>query len=59
MRSRSMKRGALLAAKVTVSLALLSYLFATSDLRALEERVRTAESRSRVDGARSGMCSGS
>jgi uncharacterized protein (TIRG00374 family) len=38
-----MKRGALLAAKVTVSLGLLSYLFATSDLRALEERVRTAD----------------
>jgi uncharacterized protein (TIRG00374 family) len=38
-----MKRGALLAAKVTVSLALLGYLFATSDLRALEERVRTAD----------------
>ena len=43
MRSRPMKRGALLAAKVTVSLALLAYLFATSDLRALEERVRTAD----------------
>jgi uncharacterized protein (TIRG00374 family) len=38
-----MKRGALLAAKVTVSLVLLGYLFATSDLRALEERVRTAD----------------
>jgi uncharacterized protein (TIRG00374 family) len=38
-----MKRGTLLAAKVTVSLALLTYLFATSDLRALEERVRTAD----------------
>ena len=38
-----MKRGALLAAKVTVSLGLLFYLFATSDLRALEERVRTAD----------------
>jgi len=43
MRSRSMKRGALLATKVAVSLALLVYLFATSDLRALEERVRTAD----------------
>jgi uncharacterized protein (TIRG00374 family) len=43
MRSRPMKRGALLAAKVSVSLALLAYLFATSDLRALEERVRTAD----------------
>jgi len=38
-----MKHGTLLAAKVTVSLALLAYLFATSDLRALEERVRTAD----------------
>jgi uncharacterized protein (TIRG00374 family) len=38
-----MKRGALLAAKVGVSLALLAYLFATSDLRALEDRVRTAD----------------
>ncbi len=38
-----MKRGALLAVKVTVSLALLAYLFATSDLQALEERVRTAD----------------
>ena len=38
-----MKRGALLAVKVAVSLALLVYLFATSDLQALEERVRTAD----------------
>ena len=38
-----MKRGVLLAVKVTVSLALLVYLFATSDLQALEERVRTAD----------------
>jgi len=38
-----MKRGALLAAKVAVSLALLAYLFATSDVRALEERVRSAD----------------
>jgi uncharacterized protein (TIRG00374 family) len=38
-----MKRGVLLAAKVAVSLALLTYLFATSDLQALEERVRTAD----------------
>jgi len=43
MRSRPMKRGALLAVKVAVSLALLAYLFATSDLQALEERVRTAD----------------
>jgi len=43
MRSRSMKRGALLAAKLAVSLALLAYLFATSDVQALEERVRTAD----------------
>ena len=38
-----MKRGALLAVKVVVSLALLVYLFATSDLQALEERVRSAD----------------
>ncbi len=38
-----MKRGVLLAVKVAVSLALLVYLFATSDLQALEERVRTAD----------------
>jgi glycosyltransferase 2 family protein len=38
-----MKRGALLAAKVAVSLLLLAYLFATSDVRALEERVRAAD----------------
>jgi uncharacterized protein (TIRG00374 family) len=38
-----MKRGALLAVKVTVSLVLLGYLFATSDLQALEARVRTAD----------------
>jgi uncharacterized protein (TIRG00374 family) len=38
-----MKRGGLLAFKVAVSLALLVYLFATSDLQALEERVRTAD----------------
>lgn len=38
-----MKRGGLLAIKVGVSVALLVYLFATSDLQALEERVRTAD----------------
>jgi len=38
-----MKRGALLATKVAVSLLLLAYLFATSDVQALEERVRTAD----------------
>jgi uncharacterized protein (TIRG00374 family) len=38
-----MKRTLLVAAKVAVSLALLAYLFATSDLQALEERVRTAD----------------
>ncbi len=38
-----MKRGVLLAVKVAVSLALLVYLFATSDLEALEERVRAAD----------------
>ncbi len=38
-----MKRGALLAVTVAVSLALLVYLFATSDLEALEERVRAAD----------------
>ncbi len=38
-----MKRGVLLAVKVAMSLALLVYLFATSDLQALEERVRTAD----------------
>jgi uncharacterized protein (TIRG00374 family) len=39
----SMKRLALLGAKIAVSLALLAYLFATTDLRALEQRVRTAD----------------
>jgi hypothetical protein len=38
-----MKRGALAGAKVAVSLALLAYLFSITDLRALEERVRTAD----------------
>jgi len=38
-----MKRGALLAAKVAVSLLLLAYLFATSDAQALEARVRAAD----------------
>src|SRR6266571_2097643 len=40
---RSMKRGALLAAKVGVSLALLIYLFSTTDLSALESRVRSGD----------------
>ncbi len=39
----SMKRLALLGAKIAVSLALLTYLFSTTDLRALEERVRSAD----------------
>ncbi len=38
-----MKRGALLAAKVGVSLALLIYLFSTTDLSALESRVRSGD----------------
>jgi hypothetical protein len=38
-----MKRLALLGAKIAVSLALLTYLFSTTDLRALEERVRSAD----------------
>ncbi len=38
-----MKRAALLAVKIGVSLALLTYLFSTTDLHALEERVRTAD----------------
>jgi uncharacterized protein (TIRG00374 family) len=38
-----MKRSLLVVAKVAVSLALLVYLFATSDLQALEERVRAAD----------------
>jgi uncharacterized protein (TIRG00374 family) len=38
-----MKRLALLGAKITVSLALLIYLFSTTDLRALEGRVRSAD----------------
>jgi uncharacterized protein (TIRG00374 family) len=38
-----MKRGALAGAKVAVSLALLAYLFSITDLRALEERLRTAD----------------
>jgi hypothetical protein len=38
-----MKRAALLTIKIGVSLALLGYLFSTTDLRALEERVRTAD----------------
>ncbi len=39
----SMKRLALLGAKIAVSLALLTYLFSTTDLRALENRVRAAD----------------
>ncbi len=38
-----MKRLALLGAKIAVSLALLTYLFSTTDLRALEGRVRSAD----------------
>jgi uncharacterized protein (TIRG00374 family) len=38
-----MKRAALLSIKIGVSLALLAYLFRTTDLHALEERVRTAD----------------
>ncbi len=43
MAAHIMKRAALLAVKIGVSLALLTYLFSTTDLRALEERVRTAD----------------
>jgi uncharacterized protein (TIRG00374 family) len=38
-----MKRTALVAVKVAISTALLAYLFWTTDLHALEERVRTAD----------------
>jgi glycosyltransferase 2 family protein len=38
-----LKTQLLLAAKVTVSLALLAYLFSTTDLAALKERVRTGD----------------
>jgi glycosyltransferase 2 family protein len=38
-----MKRTALLGAKVAVSAALLAYLLSTTDLRAIEERVRAAD----------------
>ncbi len=38
-----MKRLALLGAKIAVSVALLAYLLSTTDLRALEERVRAAD----------------
>ncbi len=38
-----MKRATLLTLKIGVSLALLAYLFSTTDLRALEDRVRTAD----------------
>jgi uncharacterized protein (TIRG00374 family) len=38
-----MKRGLLLAAKIGVSIALLAYLLYTTDLGALEDRLRTAD----------------
>jgi glycosyltransferase 2 family protein len=38
-----MKRTALAGVKIAISAALLTYLFWTTDLRALEERVRTAD----------------
>jgi uncharacterized protein (TIRG00374 family) len=38
-----MKRFALLGAKIGVSIALLAYLFSTTDMGALEERVRAAD----------------
>jgi uncharacterized protein (TIRG00374 family) len=38
-----MKRSALVGVKVAISLALLAYLFSITDLRALEDRVRTAD----------------
>jgi uncharacterized protein (TIRG00374 family) len=38
-----MKRAALLTAKIGVSVALLTYLLSTTDLKALEQRVRTAD----------------
>ena len=38
-----MKRTLLLVAKITVSLALLAYLFSTTDLGALEQRVRSGD----------------
>ncbi len=38
-----MKRAALLVAKIGVSVALLTYLLSTTDLRAIEQRVRTAD----------------
>jgi hypothetical protein len=38
-----MKRAALLSVKIGVSLALLTYLFSTTDLHALEDRVRAAD----------------
>jgi uncharacterized protein (TIRG00374 family) len=37
------KRGALLAVKIAVSLALLAYLFSTTDLAALAQRVRSGD----------------
>lgn len=38
-----MKRSVLVGVKVAVSLALLAYLFSSTDVRALEERVRSAD----------------
>ncbi len=38
-----MKRAALLVVKIAVSVALLTYLLSTTDLRAIEQRVRTAD----------------
>jgi glycosyltransferase 2 family protein len=38
-----LKRSALLAAKIGVSLALLGYLFSTTDLQALAERIRSGD----------------
>jgi uncharacterized protein (TIRG00374 family) len=38
-----MKRAALLSLKIGVSVALLTYLLSTTDLRAIEERLRTAD----------------
>ncbi len=38
-----MKRSALVAVKLAVSLALLAYLFSSTDTRALEQRVRSAD----------------
>ena len=38
-----MKRTALVGAKIGVSMALLAYLLSTTDLSALEEKVRSAD----------------